>query len=351
VTVTGPVVDQVSRVARRMGVQPPPVRLVGTLGQLQAFAVTVSPLRPSLLIGDGILQRLGPAEVEAILGHELAHVANGSLWFLSTAFASSAALAVLLFGLAQRVAWSSPVLVLFGCWGFLGPLYAAVSRPNERWCDLRAARAIGFKAMSSALDKIHTTLPFSLSGWRSLLVHAVATHPSRAARLASLRRHAPAAEKDALPFADPSLPLHDAVGWAAATVWLACVALSVHLLRQGAVTAGLGVLILPGLLQLAALLAVFLPAQLAARRRLRFRLPRGRRFWGGVGPLAAGSFGGVWLPAAIAGIGNSELRRIVGTVATWSAILLAGGGLLAFLGGMVLLARNRGFPGKVVGLL
>jgi Zn-dependent protease with chaperone function len=352
VAATGPVVERVGKVARRMGLPPPPVRLVGTLGQLQAFAVTVSPLRPSLLIGDGILQRLKPSEVEAVLGHELAHVANGSLWFLSAAFSAAAAMALLFLGLSEASGLEhAPWLVAFGCWGMLGPLYAAISRPNERWCDLRAARTVGFGSMSGAVDKIHTTLPFPLSGWRSLLVHAVATHPSRAARLAHLRRHAPADERGSLPEDDRSVALHHAAGWAAAIVSLGCGALSFHLLRRGAVAAGLAVLVLPGVLQLGILLAVFLPARLAARRRLTFRV-RGRRlFWGGLLATVAGAVSGVVLPPIIDQVVDPRLRRLLAEVALWSGVSLVLGGLLMLLVGAVLIARNRRFPGQVVGRL
>ena len=65
--------DRVRSVATRMGVAPPPVRIFGTFGALQAFAAIGSPLRPTLLLSDGILQRLAPEEVDAVIGHELGH--------------------------------------------------------------------------------------------------------------------------------------------------------------------------------------------------------------------------------------------------------------------------------------
>ena len=348
----GPVVDRVVATAAQLGVPPPPVRLLGTLGQLHSFAAAVSPLRPSLLISDGILQRLKPAEADAVLGHELAHIVNGSLWLIPTAFAGSIALGVLLLGLSDPMdASGAPWLVALGCWGMVGPVYAAVSRPNERWCDLHAARAVGFAAMSSALDKIHTTLPVPLTGWRSVLVHAVATHPSRASRLAHLRRYAPAAELPALPPPEPSLALHRRAAWGAAAVWLACLAIGVMLLRQGALAAGLGVLVLPAVLQLSILLRVFLPARLAARRRLPFRV-RGRWwFWGGLGMVIAVALLGVKAPGVILGIQDPAFRRFLWKAFPWVGLASTLGGFAAMVAGGLLMRGSRKLPGTVVELL
>ena len=46
----------------------------------QAFAGGLP--APSLAVTDGILHRLSASERDAIIGHELAHVANRSLWVL-----------------------------------------------------------------------------------------------------------------------------------------------------------------------------------------------------------------------------------------------------------------------------
>ncbi len=46
---------------------------------------------PQLVVTDGILQRLSSAESDAIVAHELAHIANGSLWFLYGIFPAACA--------------------------------------------------------------------------------------------------------------------------------------------------------------------------------------------------------------------------------------------------------------------
>ena len=64
-----------------MNVPVPLVRLRPSItGSQQALAFAGCLPAPQLVVSDGILQRLSPAERDAIVAHELGHVANGSLW-------------------------------------------------------------------------------------------------------------------------------------------------------------------------------------------------------------------------------------------------------------------------------
>src|SRR5258705_5592510 len=184
----GPIVERVRNIAARLGVAPPPVRTFGTFGALQAYAAIASPLRPTLLLSDGILQRLGPEEVDVVIGHELAHVLNGSLWLMPAIWSAASTLGLLLVGLAAP-AWNAGALeaVFALSIPLLLPLFAAINRSNERWCDLRGARAVGFATGVRGLGKVHSALTLPNDGWLALALHAVSTHPPRAARLQALR--------------------------------------------------------------------------------------------------------------------------------------------------------------------
>src|SRR5262249_33482013 len=153
----GPIVDRVRGIAARLGVAAPPVRTFGTLGALQAYAAVASPLRPTLLLSDGILQRLTPEEVDVVIGHELGHVLNGSLWLMPAIWSAASTLSLLLVGFAAP-GWTrgagEAVFALFI--SLLLPLFAAVNRSNERRCDLRGPPPVAFAHAGAGLDKWHT---------------------------------------------------------------------------------------------------------------------------------------------------------------------------------------------------
>jgi hypothetical protein len=70
-------------------------------------------------------------------------------------------------------------------------LRALSNRRLEQDCDLRAARAVGFRAMAGALDRIHAVHMIPERGLLSLALYAIATHPPAAVRYHSLRAAAP----------------------------------------------------------------------------------------------------------------------------------------------------------------
>lgn len=178
--------SRVAELAAAIGVRPPVVRLVRSLSGVQEAAAFAGGLpAPSLVVTDGILHRLAPEERDAIVAHELAHVANGSLWWL-TCVTPAAAVG----GLATAGVTGGWFAVLFGLALRVG-LLRIVSRFFERDCDRRAAEVIGFGTMHSALGKIHAAHVLHDTGWRSVLVYATSTHPSRVERLAALELAAP----------------------------------------------------------------------------------------------------------------------------------------------------------------
>jgi Zn-dependent protease with chaperone function/Flp pilus assembly protein TadD len=178
--------SRVEVLAEAIGVRTPVVRLVRSLsGEQQAAAFAGGLPAPSLVVTDGILHRLAPEERDAIVAHELAHITNGSLWWL-TCVTPVAAVG----GLATAGVTGGWFAVLVGLSLRVG-LLRIVSRFFERDCDRRAGEVIGFGRMHSALSKVHATHVLHDTGWRSVLVYATSTHPSRVERLAALEQAAP----------------------------------------------------------------------------------------------------------------------------------------------------------------
>lgn len=177
---------RVDELSQRMGIRTPVVRLWKSLsGEQQTLAYAGGIVAPSLVVTDGILHRLAPNERDAVIAHELAHLANHSIWWLVCVTPLALTAAIL----------SDPFLPEFTTLALGAALRSGllrlVSRHLERDCDLRAARVLGFRNMASALRKIHAVLPLRDRGWLSMLIYATTTHPSRDERLAALWRAAP----------------------------------------------------------------------------------------------------------------------------------------------------------------
>jgi len=321
----GPIVDRVRDVAMRMGVTPPPVRTFGTFGALQAYAAVGSAMRPTLFLSDGILQRLTPEEADAVIGHELAHVLNGSIWLMPAIWTSSAALSVLLAGLAAP-GWDAgggeAVFTLF--FSLLLPLFAAINRSNERWCDMRGAQAVGFANAVRGLDKAHTAFPLPNDGWLAFAVHAVSTHPPRAARLQALRRRAPESERALLDAGEPSRArIQDAAATAAGALWISCIGLGLFALHLGLSHAQV-LLALPGAVQIALAMLVQMRRLRRARRLLPLRAPGRSLVWGGVLLLLASPLGFLALPVLARTFSTDRHLWMICAIAALSVLPLAG---------------------------
>jgi Zn-dependent protease with chaperone function/Tfp pilus assembly protein PilF len=217
----GPFLARVAELAGKMNVSNPMVRLWPSLASSQqalAFAGTIQ--APQLVVTDGILRRLQPVERDAIVAHELAHLANGSLWLL-------AAVVPVGCGVAVAASFYLPVAIALPLgFAFVVGFKRVVSRPYEYDCDRRAARAIGFRETISALAKIHAVHPIPNSGLVSLLVYATATHPSREMRLAALSDAAPASDRPDVGISAAAVRGHRLATWAALTIWLLAVAVT-----------------------------------------------------------------------------------------------------------------------------
>lgn len=196
----GPLVHStVERLAARAGVIPPKLHLIDDLFP-RAFAVGRGPRSSTLAVSSGMLAALPPAELDAVLAHELAHVRSRDV--LTQTFA--VLLATTLLEAARLGGWLSRAL-LYG----LAPLASAfthllLSPRREIAADAFAASVAGWEEMADAIlrldqagtlvqfaaspatEPLYLVSPFAEEGVARMFV----THPPVAARVARLRLRA-----------------------------------------------------------------------------------------------------------------------------------------------------------------
>lgn len=263
--------SRVAELAAGLGVPAPRVLLLRSVGaELDVLAWAGGLVAPALIVTDGVLHRLEKPERDAILAHELAHVARRDVWRTLLVIVSGA-----VFG-GLTSASVSPFVSLALLFGLLHGLVKVRGHFQEPACDVLAARVIGFPQVAAALDKTHAAHRFGGRGLLSVLVHATQTHPTLEVRLAALRRVAPPAALAGFP--DPEGRARGHRTWArlACGVWLAAIAAALWLGRQRD-TAVLGVLGLVAVFLLPpALMLITLAPDVLANFRLgvvRIRLP------------------------------------------------------------------------------
>ena len=133
--------------------------------QPNAFATGRNPKHAVVAVTRGILQMMSPAELEAVLAHELGHVKNRDILISSIAAMLAAALSILarmaLWGGRSRDSRGNPLAGIIGLAGMLvAPLAAvllrtAISRAREFEADVSGADLTGQPLdLASALAKI-----------------------------------------------------------------------------------------------------------------------------------------------------------------------------------------------------
>ncbi|MEC5161500.1 heat shock protein HtpX [Janthinobacterium sp. CG_23.3] len=205
-------VNTVRALAERAGIGMPEVAVYE--GEANAFATGAFKNSALVAVSTGLLQSMNRDEVEAVLGHEIAHVANGDMVTLTliqgvvNTFVVFLARVVgffvdkvLLRGNGERgpgIGYSVTVMaceVLFGIAASL--IVAWFSRQREFRADAGSAKYLGSPApMMHALARLGGVAPGQLpqsmaalgitagsGGWTALF----ATHPPLEARIAALR--------------------------------------------------------------------------------------------------------------------------------------------------------------------
>jgi heat shock protein HtpX len=198
--------SSVDALSAKLGVAPPKLYLIAD-GFPRALVAGRGPRGSSIAVSTGLLGALPPAELEAVLAHELAHVRSRDV--LVQTFA--VLLAYLLVEIARIGGWFRRALL-----AILGPVAAAfvhvllspkrefaADRVAAELCGTphgiadallrldRASELVSFEE-SVVTEPLYTVNPFADEGLAALFV----THPRLSERVAKLRRLDPGWETD-----------------------------------------------------------------------------------------------------------------------------------------------------------
>lgn len=212
---TGELVRTVHRLARAAGIEKMPEVGFYDSPEVNAFATGPTRNRALVAVSTGLLDHLNREQVEGVLGHEIAHIANGDMVTMTllqgvvNAFVMFFA-RVIAFAVSQSVKGESRRMVNFAvtivleiALSFLGAMVVAFfSRRREFRADVGGARLTGSASMISALKALkrsserigleeHASVAtLKISGKTGGLMALLATHPpleDRIARLEGMR--------------------------------------------------------------------------------------------------------------------------------------------------------------------
>jgi heat shock protein HtpX len=207
-------VQTVSQQAQAAGIGMPEVAIFPSDAP-NAFATGASRDRALVAVSTGLLQRMSRQEVEAVVGHEVSHVANGDMITL-TLIQGVVNTFVIFF---SRVVGFYVDRVVFKTERGVGPAYFVTylvaqlvfgllasmvvmwfSRQREFRADAGGARLAGRPSMIAALERLKASseqpsLPremaaFGISGGSGGLMRLFMSHPPLEERIARLRAHA-----------------------------------------------------------------------------------------------------------------------------------------------------------------
>jgi heat shock protein HtpX len=216
----GWIVDRVHEYARAAGITSMPEVFIYESTELNAFATGPSKNNSLVAVSTGLINTMTKEEVEGVLGHEVAHIANGDM--VTMALLQGVINAFVMFfarvvafaidsamrksddegeGLG-RLAYPLVVMVFELVFGFLGALVTAYfSRFREFRADEGGAKLAGKQKMIAGLQALadHYDLPvddsqpalatMKISG-RSSWLQMFSTHPPLSARIQALRNAA-----------------------------------------------------------------------------------------------------------------------------------------------------------------
>ncbi len=202
-------VESVRRHAQASGIGMPEVAIFDS-PEPNAFATGARRDAALVAVSTGLLQSMRREEVEAVLAHEVSHVANGDMVTLALVQGVVNAFVI---ALSRVVGWaidrfvfrneeghgpaffvtSIAAQLVFGL--LASPLVYWVSRQREYRADAGAARLAGARPMIAALERLRAAQPaplpdalgaFGISGGGKL--RWFSTHPSIEQRIAALAR-------------------------------------------------------------------------------------------------------------------------------------------------------------------
>ena len=211
----GDLVDTVHRLAQKAGLPAMPEVGVYDSPEINAFATGPSKSRSLVAVSTGLLRRMNRDEMEGVLGHEVAHIANGDMVTMTliqgvvNAFVMflARAIALVIANAGRRDEESSGhmnylvVFMLEMVFSFLGMFVVAwFSRYREYRADAGGARVAGREKMVgalAALNRFHgvnaqvetqpSVATLKISGKTGGLMALLSTHPPLEERIARLK--------------------------------------------------------------------------------------------------------------------------------------------------------------------
>jgi heat shock protein HtpX len=200
--------DAVAALAARAAIPLPRLYLIDS-AQPNAFATGRDPAHAAVAVTRGLLAALEPAEVAAVIGHELSHVVHRDTLTMTVAATIAGAIGMLAnfaFFLGPRDDERDAPLGMFGALlvALLAPVAAllvqmAISRTREYEADRRGAEISGDPAsLASALRKIETMARRTMvpdAERNPATAHLFIVNPLNGASLATLFATHPATEE------------------------------------------------------------------------------------------------------------------------------------------------------------
>ena len=194
-------INTVARQAKQAGIGMPEVGIFNT-PDMNAFATGASRNNALVAVSTGLLQNMTREEAEAVMGHEIAHVANGDMITLTLiqgvvnvfVLFMARALAMAIDRDGRGFGYHIGFMVGQVVFGFLASVVVAFfSRQREYRADAGGAQYSSSQNMINALERLKMgqsgELPNQLAafGINSSVKHLVSTHPPLDDRIAALR--------------------------------------------------------------------------------------------------------------------------------------------------------------------
>ena len=205
--------DTVKRYSDKAGIGMPEVALYQS-PDMNAFATGANKNNALVAVSTGLLENMSQAEAEAVIGHEISHVANGDMVTLTLVQGVMNTfvifLARLIAGIIDNatrgnnnqggglggIAYFAVVFVLEMILGVLGSIVVAwFSRKREFRADIGGAQLAGKQAMIGALEKLKRSQESQLEGSmmafginnKAKFLSLFASHPPLDVRIKALR--------------------------------------------------------------------------------------------------------------------------------------------------------------------
>ncbi|WP_349958124.1 M48 family metalloprotease [Rhizobium sp. ZPR3] len=143
-----PLAQRVHALAAQLGLKTKP--WVGTMPYNNAFAIGANADNAMVVIGQPLIDTLDAAEIDAIIGHELGHIANNDMRRMGLARSFQNSLVWYVRFSQTLETWARWILTWMSELAIL-----RLSRKREYWADAIGAALTSKEHMISALEKLH----------------------------------------------------------------------------------------------------------------------------------------------------------------------------------------------------